>query len=680
VSRSRFVVEPSRALRHRALPADDGLVGNFRRSSSKQQDRRAPARAVLLTLSSFALALGGLLGGAAPAGARILAGKSIGVQQRAPVPREAKALQYHSGPVLHSSDAYVIYWDPIGNYRGDWERLIDRYFQDVGTESGHLGDVFAVDTQYRDGSGPAANQSTFRGSFKDEHPYPSSGNCTEPAEFVCLTDAQIQTELQNVIGSGSLPGATGPPVYYLLTPPGVTVCTDTGSTSTCSNSTKLESEPETGICGYHSAINLGGPNPIPYAVQPWIAGNAGFIKKVTPLETFGPTPDVLACQNDSELQEPNQLSGLNPFGGYAEGLADVIISGLSVEQQNIVVDPFFTGWYQTGKDAEQSDMCQNNFGPPPPEPPPPNKETHAANLSNEQINGNPYYVQWAFNSSGVSAGHEFGCWSGVALEPFFTAPNPVNSGDVVGFNATESLITLDANEKNLGAEEPLRAPEYSWDFGDGSSVSGSHVANQFHSYVYGGSYTVTLTITDGGGNTAQTTRTITVVGPPPPSSSTAGGTGTGTGAGTAQAGSGAGTTGGNGAAGKPGSGPAATAAVMSRSLSKVLRDGLLIRYSVNEQVAGRFEVLLASSIARKLGLHGGRATGLANGTPPQTVIAKAILVTTKGGRSTYNIKFGKTTAAHLRRLRKVTLMIRLAVHNASSPTVTTVLSTVNLAH
>jgi hypothetical protein len=383
---------------------------------------------------------------------------------------------------------------------------------------------------------------------------------------------------------------------------------------------------------------------------------------------------VLACQDDSGLQEPNQLNGLNPFGGYAEGLADVIISGLSVEQSNITVDPFFTGWYQTGKKAEQSDMCQNNFGPPPETPPVPNDETHAADLSNQTINGNRYYLQWAFNSSGVSAGHELGCWSGVALEPFFTAPNPVNSGDVVGFNATESLITLNANAKNLGPEEPFRVPVYSWDFGDGSSVSGANAANEFHSYVYGGSYTVTLTVTDGGGNTNQITRTITVVGPPRPSSSSGGG------AGAAQAGSGAGTTGGKGAAGKPGTAPAATAAVMSRSLSKVLRDGLVIRYSVNEQVAGRFEVLLASSIARKLGLRGARATGLANGTPPQTVIAKAILVTTKGGHSTYNIRFGKTTAAHLRRLRKVTLMIRLAVHNASSPTVTTVLSTVNLAH
>jgi hypothetical protein len=119
---------------------------------------------------------------------------------------------------------------------------------------------------------------------------------------------------------------------------------------------------------------------------------------------------------------------------------------------------------------------------------------------------------------------------------------------------------------------------------------------------------------------------------------------------------------------------------VSHSLSAVLQRGLVIRYSVNEQVAGRFEVLLASSIARKIGLHGARATGLAKGTPPQTVIAKAILVTTKGGRSTYNIRFSKSTATRLRRLRKVTLMIRLAVHNASNPTVTTVLSTVNLAH
>ncbi|HEY1450682.1 MAG TPA: hypothetical protein VGF47_06985, partial [Solirubrobacteraceae bacterium] len=122
----------------------------------------------------------------------------------------------------------------------------------------------------------------------------------------------------------------------------------------------------------------------------------------------------------------------------------------------------------------------------------------------------------------------------------------------------------------------------------------------------------------------------------------------------------------------------ATQAVAQTSLASALRGGLVVHYSVSGQVAGRFEVLLASSIAKKIGLKGPAAKGLAKGAPPQIVIAKAILVTTKGGHSSYRIKFSKTTAAHLRKLQKVSLMIRMVVHNASSPVATTVLSTVNL--
>jgi hypothetical protein len=112
----------------------------------------------------------------------------------------------------------------------------------------------------------------------------------------------------------------------------------------------------------------------------------------------------------------------------------------------------------------------------------------------------------------------------------------------------------------------------------------------------------------------------------------------------------------------------------------VLRGGLVINYSVSSQATGRFEVMLASSVAKKIGLKGPAATGLAAGTPPQIVIAKAILVTTRGGHSSYRIKFSKATAARLRRLHKVSLMIRMVVHNASTPVATTVLSTANLSH
>ena len=589
---------------------------------------------------------------------------------------QTKPLQYHQGPVLHSSDSYAIYWDPTGAYRGDWMRLIDEYLQGVGSASGTLSNVFVLNGQYRDGSGPAANQSTFRGPFTAEDPYPETENCSEPAALACLTDQQIRTELLKVISSGKLPGATGTPVYYILTPPGVTVCTAAVS-GICSNSTT--SKPQNGICGYHSAINPVGPAPIIYAVQPWVAGDSGqFITSETPLTTSKPTEADIACQDNRELNEPNQLAGENPFGNWAEGLADVIINDLSIEQSNVVTDPLLTGWYQNGTLAEQSDMCQWNFGPPPGKPPTISEEQIPANaqiFSNEAISGHSYYLQWGFDSVGVTAGKGHTCWPGVALEAHYTAPNPVNVGDVVGFDASESDITLNAHTAGLPADEPFVAPIYKWEFGDGTTVTGTNTASEFHSYAQGGTYNVTLTVTDSSGNSNSFTKPITVVG----------GSSGSAGPGASAPGIAAPSTPGSSTPGsttkKALPRPVATQTILSRSLSRALRSGLVIRYSVNEQVAGHFEVLLASSVAKRIGLHGAPATGLAKGTPPQIVIARAILVTTKGGRNTVRIKFGKQTAAKLRKLRKVSLMLRLIVRNASShsPLSTTVLSTVTLS-
>lgn len=607
-------------------------------------------------------------------------------------------LQYHGGPVLHSSDAYVVYWDPRGSYRGDWERLIDRYFQDVGEESKHLGDVFALDGQYSESNGDRAeNQMTFRGSFKDEDPYPASGGCSEPsekvweerlsAEPVCLTDSQIKAEIQHVITSVDppLPGASGTPVYYLLTPPGVTVCAEGANPKTCSYSTEVESgNPDDGICGYHSVIEPGGKSPVPYVVQPWVAGDAGdFILTLNPLTTSGTSAAALRCQDGVSLKEPNQLDGLNPFGNYGEGLADVIINDLSIEQRDVVVDPLLNGWYQTATDAEQGDMCQFNFGPPPSEVKE-NLETHAAALPNETINTDPYYVSWAFNSTAMTSGSGFECAEGVTLEPYFTAPNPVSTEDYVGFNATESDLTLDAKTAGLPADEPYRAPVYTWNFGDGTSeVSGPDDASEFHSFRYGGTYKVTLKVEDSAGNVSEASRAITVVGPPPPSpegstSSTTTGSPGSSGTPTQTQGGGSSSSGSSGGGAVPA--PVAAATIVPQKLKRALRKGLVVSYSVNEQVAGHFEVLLSRATAHRLGISGTPATGLPAGSPAEVVIAKAILVTTKGGRSAVHIKFSKQTAARLARAKTVSLMLRLIVRNAASsnPATTTVVSAVTL--
>jgi len=101
---------------------------------------------------------------------------------------------------------------------------------------------------------------------------------------------------------------------------------------------------------------------------------------------------------------------------------------------------------------------------------------------------------------------------------------------------------------------------------------------------------------------------------------------------------------------------------------------------VNEQVAGHFEVLLSSATAHRLGISGTPATGLPAGSAPKLVIAKAILVTTKGGHNAVHIQFSKRTAARLAHVHKLSLMLRLIVRNAatSNPATTTVVSSVTL--
>jgi PKD domain len=660
-----------------------------------------------------------VLWAAAPAGA-VLTPEGFGVQRRALAARDLKSpLQYHGGPVLHYSDAYVIYWDPDGLYWPEWERSIDEYFQNVGSASGSLEEIFAVDAEYTDTTGRAANQSTFRGAYNDYAPYPTTENCSYSSEVACITDQQVRAELQRLIKAGELPGATGIPVYYVLTPPGVTVCTK-ASGGECSepeppvtphDEAEEQEKADTGMCGYHSYFTEAGHStPIVYAVQPWVAGDAGeYIEQYSPeVVTSGVAPAVYQCQaGRTPLEEPNQ--GKGPFSDdYAGGLPDIIIGDLSIEQRNVAVNPELNGWYQEGTDAEQGDMCQGDFGTPPEKPAEPNKTTHAADEFDNTISGSNYYLEWSFNSVGILSHHRAECWSGVTLEPHFTAPNPVNVGDVVAFKGAESYVTLDA-PSNLPANEPFTPTIFKWNFGDGTIVTGTGntESSVFHSYKYGGSCEVTLTVTDSGEDTRSFTETITVNGSPPPSSDTpgactrpveegsegSGGGSEGSGSGSSSGSNGTSSGGGSGGSGAQGGGsgstsgpgatplpaPVASAAVVSHSLSSALKSGLVVSYAVNQQVAGNFQVLLAASVGKRVGLTHPLATGLPQGTPPQVVVAKALVVTTKAGHSKLKISFTKATAKRLRRLHSASLMVRLVVRNSSGG-LSTVFKTITLSH
>jgi hypothetical protein len=614
-------------------------------------------------------------------------GTQFGVQPEtaAPLTEISEPLSYGNGPVVHNSASYALYWDhQSGRYNGEWERLISGFLFGAGSDSGVLRNDFAVLTQYHDTTGAkAAYEQTFRGAYTDTDAYPSSGNCNEGVP--CLTDAQIRAELTKYITDIGLPTGLNPsngptPIYYVFTPPGVNVCLEgSGAHGHCASQTSANP-----LCSYHSFIAPGGQlSTVLYAVVPWTAGNFGTFQS--------PQVSGTNCQDGTgTIQEPNQI-GLGPEGEYSAGLGDLIINDVATQAMSTITNPLFNAWHDSGDANEVVDKCRNDFlggeqGLPLPGPDP---NTKAGNAHNQTIDGVPYYLNDVYNQAAAFAPYPgVPCINGVNIVPKFTAQNPIRSGDVATFNTTESVITLGVQKAN-------------WSFGDGTGTevncegrvptngyapqectgtSGTNITNPVastqHLYTYGGTYTVSLTIVDYGGNTATVTHDVSVSGPAPPAPP-APSPGTSTPS-TSSPGT---TTPGNnpGAPGTAHLPPVASQAVVSRSLSGVAKNGLIIRYSVSEQVAGRFEVLLASSIARKLGIHGTSATGLAKGAAPQTIIAKAILVTTKGGQSTYKLKLSKTTAARLRKLPKVALMIRLVVHNASSPAVTTVLNTVHLS-
>jgi hypothetical protein len=197
-------------------------------------------------------------------------------------------------------------------------------------------------------------------------------------------------------------------------------------------------------------------------------------------------------------------------------------------------------------------------------------------------------------------------------------------------------------------------------------------ASAFHSYAYGGKYQVTLTVTDVGGNVSTTTHQVVVAGPPPPSTSGGGG-------GDATLAGGAGSPGGlstststsskSKSAGKSGGlsplpKPVATAIVTTTSLEKAVESGLDVRYSVNQQVAGHFEVLMPTRVAKRLKIKGKPAKGLPPGAQAQTVIAYALLITVRGARGSMSIAIPPGTGTRLGRLHHVTLTLRLVVRNA----------------
>jgi hypothetical protein len=638
--------------------------------------------------------------------------------------------------VLHGTGDYAIYWDPTKpvEFTPEWVTNLDGFFQALGEAA--LDTPFGVLPQYRDRSNAVAPfRALLKGSYSDTAKFPA-GKCTDPNRHkaTCLTDVQLREQLQAFIAAHDLPKGMGT-VYFLLTPPNVTICLNKTATR-CSDYSVSEEEEEKGernsvsykesFCSYHSDINPDGAsegdsNTILYAAIPWTGyvsaydcqdggwnpekhkearegkkqlSEAERLKREKELEEDPPEKREEAEKEEAlegpHIQEPNQST---QEGHPYQALTDVLVNQIAVEEMNMVTDPLLTSWHDN-KGNEATDLCRNFFASTAGEGESDGeiggsaaavKETQAGTLSNVSLGRERYYINNVFSLADDE------CLGGPGLVARFTAPNPVNAGEIIGVDGMESTFSL-WTTGSFGATGPP-TPTYAtfvWNFGDGTPevegyAPGAPIceipwlspcaASAFHSYQYGGTYQVTLTMTDVDGNVSRVTHEVTVIGPPPPAPAPAA-AGTTSGGSTAAA-----TPGTSPATGEPAlPAPVAAAAIVREKLRTALRKGLVVSYSVNEQVAGRFEVLLGSAVAHRLGIGGTPATGLPAGSPPELVIAKAILVTTKAGHSAVHILFSKRTAARLARAHKVSLMLRMVVRNAAktNPLTTTVLSSITL--
>jgi hypothetical protein len=313
--------------------------------------RRLPASATVIAGLALLLALA--MATAQPAAAQskffggIVRDVPTGGQVRAQIASHGALLPYGGGRVLHSNRTHVIFWDPASSglsFDPGYVSLIETFLIDVAADSHRTTNVYGLSGQYTDGSGPAAYDSTYGGAVVASDPLPPNG-CVEPASTgpgwtACLTDTQLETEIEHVITVDGLP-RTSRDVYFLVTPDGLGSCTDASSSSCALGGSA------TGYCGYHSET----PDGVLYAVIPYNA-----------------VPGH--CQSNNP--RPNSST------------ADPTISTISHEHNEMVTDPDGNAWIDARGD-EDGDLCLTSFGP--------NLSPAGATAWNETIHGAHFFLQ-----------------------------------------------------------------------------------------------------------------------------------------------------------------------------------------------------------------------------------------------------------------------------------------------
>jgi PKD repeat protein len=348
-------------------------------------------------------------------------------------------LSYGGGPVLHGVKPYLIFWDPNSQISAADKALYARFFADSAAASGQSTNVWAVDRQFTDSTGFGDYSQSWSPShaITDTNAYPATGQCTEhhfAGEAACLYDGQLQTEVQRLISTSSLPdGIAGQaPLYFIVTPSNVNTCFP--DNTTCADNF---------YCAYHSNFTDSSSNTVLYA----------------------DIPTILAAQKPKDCQYDGNGAVQAP-NGASTATADVVLKAISHEASETITDPVGgSGWVNASSGNEDGDQCNftgaydpfNNYNPnaflPTLGGSAAGSPTYGT-LYNQLINSHQYYIQSEWSNGDGNCTMQP---TSSAISAAFIGPTSVAAGSPATFNPSAS-----------SSAAPYSSTTWSW--GDGTST------------------------------------------------------------------------------------------------------------------------------------------------------------------------------------------------------------------
>jgi PKD repeat protein len=329
-------------------------------------------------------------------------------------------MDYNGGPVMPSNTDIMLFWSPKGytaygspGNPPEYVTGIEQYWKDLQHDSGGNQNVDSISTQYGDLTGAFARyQVTYGGAILDTDPYPTSECPASGPVTNCLTDAQIQAEVEKVAAAQHIPADLSHEIY-VITPPKVVGCFDNDASQSYGGCSVGEPVNLAFYCAYHQQT------------------------AASPMRFYAFDPYVYNFKYNGQLACDS--------GNYPNGPSDgAIDGGMAHEHNESITDPIPNDAWTNGTGADHGeeigDQCAYSYGAA--------LGTQNHYLYNQVINGHYYYYQTMWSND------QHGCLQRYTLPtslPTATFTATAGQGLAMNFDATGSGPSI---------------ADFSWQFND----------------------------------------------------------------------------------------------------------------------------------------------------------------------------------------------------------------------